>query len=658
MKNKYLSPLLMLFWLELILIGFYVVQKPDFMQIRGGLANLFGILLLPLWMTILSAALGSALLPACSAAERLILGAAAGLTLFGLAGFGLAISGLAKPPLLAAALLLLTALFFFNGRLAQLRADFNSLAAELTESAQSAPGWILLALAAAFSLAFVMSLAPPADDFDALLYHLAVPALWLRHGKLIPSPDVTYWYPHVVEGSFVFPLAFGFDTSAHLIHFLWLTLTMLLLWQWIRRAWNDSIAWNALALLLTMPSLLWLAAWAYTDYPLTFGGIAALYSIWRWSETKDARWVACGGVMTGLALGAKYSSVVVPLAALALIFVWEKENRARIKNGLIFSAVSLLVASPWFLRNWLWTGNPVFPAVFGGRFWDSFLARHFPASTPGIGFDPLQLLLLPLTATLGFRDMNFFDGRFGPFFLILLPLALWAHWKFRPAAQEQRRALLALSLFGLAGIALWVLGVVKSERFFQARYLFPALIPLTAPLAAALNRLTQLDAPRLKVSFVFRFMLALTVFINLLNFGLQTLARNPLAVPLGIVSREEYLQRAQPNYAAALRLTKRLSPDNSLYLLFEPRSYGMNVATQPDILNLNFLHDLWLYKTPQAVAAAWRARGYNYALLSRPGARFILADHPQEAALLEQTLSLLVRAAASPDGNFVLYRIR
>jgi 4-amino-4-deoxy-L-arabinose transferase-like glycosyltransferase len=658
--KKIIPALVVTLWMGTIMAVFFVVQRPDFLQVLAGIKNLFLIVLIPCLMATLAACMGVLLLPDANPLERLILGAAIGMGIFGLMGFGLAVFGLAKPFILWTMLLALTGYFAYAGKLSRVGEDARRVAEEIHASAKSVAPWIPISVCAAFGLAFLMSLVPPADDFDALFYHLTVPAWWLRDGGLTRVALPHYWYPQMVEGSFVWALALGVDTAAHLIHLFWFLLSALLLWHWARQLWGGAIAWDALLILLTMPSLLWLASWAYTDYALTFTGIGTLYSLWKWKNSGDTRWLLIGGVMAGMALSVKYTGFVIPLTGAVLVISWEREILPRFKNTFYFSGIALLVASPWYIRNWVWMENPIYPFVFGGPFWDTFLAQAYAAAGTGIGFDLGQLLILPLTATLGTRDMNFFDGRIGPFLLILFPLAVYAAWKIQREEKEARRALLAIGLFALIGAAAWTSGVISSAHLFQTRLLFPALLPMSIPLALGLNAVYKLDTPRFKISYIVRSMLALTVLINLLNFGLQTLVRNPLAAAIGTISRQQYLENRQPGYAGALILMKKAPDDARVYFLFEPRSYGMKARVQPDAINANFAHDLWLYGTSEKIVAAWRQQGYTHVLLSKTGADFMFHNEPTLApnaeSALEQTEKLLTRIGES-RGGYVLYEI-
>jgi hypothetical protein len=654
--KKLSLPILFAVWLVAILAAFFVVQRPDFLKVLTGLENLILSIVIPLSMALLAAWLGRFPFQNETSTERLLLGTALGMIIIGLSGFLLAISGLQTPGIFLILLLAPTTILLLLGKANLVWNDIKSTAKEITTSTHKIPSWMLLCTGIALFFTFLLCLAPPAEDFDALFYHLAVPSRWIHEGGLTHVAIPHYWYPQIIEGSFVWPIALGYDTGTHLIHLLWFLLTVLLLWDWVRH-WGNHIAWDAIMVLLTMPSLLWLASWAYTDYALTFAGLATLFALWKWQNTTSTKWLVVSGIMAGMAISVKYTGFFVPLTGAILAFGWKQGWRKRFKSAALFSAVAILIASPWYIRNWIWMKNPFYPFAFGGMYWDSFLAKSYSSTGSGIGIDLLKILALPLTATLGTHDANFYDGRMGPFFLILSPLVLWVFWKSRREQNEKKQALLGIGVLSFLGILFWMIGVILSAHLFQTRLLFPVLIPLAIPTAIGLDALHRLDTPHLKISFVARFMLMLVVVVNLLNFGLQIVVRNPLAVAIGITSRQAYMEKRQPGYASELSLL-RIVPDNTkVYLLFEPRSYGMNIDVQPDAINANFLHDLWLYKTPENIVAEWHRQGYKFILLSRPGADMVLGNETWYPDLFEQTMKLLIQIAESDDGNYVLYKI-
>ncbi len=652
--RKYASSFLLLLWMTLILAAFFVVQKPDLLQIPSGISYFTLTLLIPAWMTILASAIGGGVLHEATPMERLIIGTAIGWMLFGLTGFGLALTGWAQPPLLIALIFLLTVILAWFGRIQIAWSDLRFAAREFKQSASATSPWISMGAGFALLITGILSLAPPVEDFDALFYHLTVPSIWLNQGadtSYVPIPH--YWYPQIVEGMYVWPLSLGTDTATHLVHLMWLVLSALLIWYWTKQINGANTAWNAIALLLTMPSLPWLASWAYTDYTLSFAGLASIYALWRWKFSQAKRWLLIGGGMAGLAISTKYTGFIVPVAGVLLLLIWER----RIQSAFQYGIICTLVAAPWYLRNWIGTGNPVYPFVFGGLGWDNFLAQTYAGSGSGLGWDLVAILMLPITATLGIKDANYFDGRIGPFFLILLPMVLFVFWEAKRYSEEKWRAVQAIGIFSLLGASFWTLGVITSAHLFQTRLLFPVLLPLTIPLSLGIDALSRTDIPQFKASFIFRSALALVVIVNLIGLGLQVTNRNPLAAILGMTPRDVYIAKRQPNYADALSLTSQAPSDAVIYLLFEPRKYGMTGNIQPDAINANFEHDVWLYHTPLEIINAWKQKGYTHVLLSNAGADFILATQPDEREILEQIENLLIPVKISENGNVILYLI-
>jgi hypothetical protein len=579
----------------------------------------------------------------------------AGLGLLGLAGFGLAAAGLAQVVIFGGVLFLLSATFIFNGKIKNIFNDFQKLTAEL--KFVPAP-WTRFAAFTALTLGFLLALTPPIEDFDALFYHLTVPMWWMRDGGVSSIAIPHYWFPQIGEGMFLWVLAFGLDSSAHLIHLTWLVLSVLLLWHWADQLWGKREAWNSILLLLTMPSLLWLAGWAYTDYILTFSGIAAIYSMWKWQSEKNLRWLILAAIFSGFAIGVKYTGFIIPLTGGILALYWTNDKiLGRLKNGSIFSLVTLTVASPWYVRNWAWMGNPFYPFAFGGLYWDDFLAKAYSGVGTGIGLDLTKLFMLPLTATLGTEDANFFDGRIGPFYLILLPFTLYAVWSEYKNNSKARTALFGLGFYTFIGFGFWVFGVINTAHLLQTRLLFPALIPTALFAVIGIRFIEKLDTPQFKAGFIFNTLFALAIGMNLFNLSLHVVTRNPVGVALGMVTRQEYYASRQPAYAEALTLMEEAPWNSKTLLLFEPRSYGMNGFVQPDAINANFEHAEHLYESPEKILAAWKSAGYTHILISKRGAELTVAQKPELNKKLILLTGQLILSRHSLTGEYTLYQI-
>jgi 4-amino-4-deoxy-L-arabinose transferase-like glycosyltransferase len=672
MKTKIASSVLFFFWSGLILSAFFIAQKPVAIQALAGIGSFVWTLLMVILVILNAAALGHQILGRLvnDQLERFLLGTGLGLGIFGLAGFGLAIIGWARLPVLLVILLGMLIWQLFRGAIPAVLDAVRALAVTLRDSCQGVPFWMPFAAAITAILTFILALAPPADAFDALIYHLAVPELWLRDGGLRLFDMPPYWFPSLVEGLNVWPLVLGNDLGAQLYHFTFGLLAILLLWLWVRSLWGDQTGWWVIILSLTMPSLKWLAAWAYTDLALVFFALGMLYSLWKWLDADDPRWLMVTAAMSGLAMGVKYTSFLVPVVAGCFILfkvfsknISRQDRQKNLLDVIRFSAVALLIASPWYLRNWVWMHNPFYPFVFGGPFWDSFRANWYTASGSGIGWNLKELALLPLNMTIDYGEaFNNFNGQIGPFFLILFPPVFWILWKSRlDQSVSKRKALMVVCLFSVSNVAFWTYGVINSAGLWQMRLLFPGLVPLLMPMAIAVQEIKRLNTPSLRISFIFSALVGLFIFSTLLDFGLLILVRNPFMPALGLQTRQEYLSKTLPEYAVALDWLEKTPVNARIYFLCEQRFYGIQRNVQPDVNNDNLAHDFYLYGNAEGVISAWQAKGYTYALLSRRQLNVLRDSNPTltPGAWLEESRleKMLPVVSVSPGGEFVLYAI-
>jgi hypothetical protein len=180
-------------------------------------------------------------------------------------------------------------------------------------------------------------------------------------------------------------------------------------------------------------------------------------------------------------------------------------------------------------------------------------------------------------------------------------------------------------------------------------------------MATGIVELESIDTPKLRISFIFSVISCLTIFIFLLDFGLLVMVRNPIAAAIGSESKMAYTARVQPQYAQALALVNQTPFDAYVYLLNEPRSYGMNRRVQPDLINDNLPHDFYLYATNAEMINIWRAKGYTHVLAAKG---LLEVDNPQVNAVvpeyqmrLEELMDSLIELERSTDGDYILFAI-
>jgi len=281
---------------------------------------------------------------------------ALGLGALMLLSFFLASRGWATPTIIRALLLALGAIGSFEAALRFPRPLRNFLP-------RSPASWAAGLAAAVAGLVVVMTLCQPTFGYDAITYHLALPRSYLQSGDTAPRPFILYsYFPENLEMLYLLGLAAGGVVSAQLVNALvWVTIV------WLGRDLGRSLlgaeagAFAALALALT-PTLSQGAMVMVSDGGVALFGLLGLWFLVRLAERPTpADWWLWGAAL-GLAAGTKYTAYLfVILPQVAALLLYRRSWRGLGSAGL----VALAVALPWWLRNFLSAGNPLFPALAG-----------------------------------------------------------------------------------------------------------------------------------------------------------------------------------------------------------------------------------------------------------------------------------------------------
>jgi hypothetical protein len=199
-------------------------------------------------------------------------------------------------------------------------------------------------------------------------------------------------------------------------------------------------AWAVPALLFATSPRIDVMASSFSDADLAqaaalFGALA--FAVPRETEetARDVRvdaWYA--GLLSGLALGIKVSAAPLALVILAMLVLRGRavaRGRDAIKIGLAVAASWLATGGYWYVRNLIYTGNPVYPAAFLGR--------------PGTTFPQTTLLEYArhygLRRTVADALIVYADWPRSHALLAvvgLLGLAGWLAWRRRSATRAQR----------------------------------------------------------------------------------------------------------------------------------------------------------------------------------------------------------------------------
>jgi hypothetical protein len=315
---------------------------------------------------------------------------------------------------------------------------------------------------------------------DAVAYHYLGPKVWLREGVIRPVLDECLTsFPATVEVQFAALTVVGGQSAPELFAVIPLVLILLLAAVTARRIGLDpACAWWAAALISAMP----------TVYRGLYGGmIDVIYAAFVILAARIAldselpRDYVLVGLFCGFAMGTKYTGLIAVALLVVCLFVFASNSFGRLswrncRHLAIVCLVAALFSSPWYIRNWLVLGSPIYPPtpLLAGI----FHVNYFPPEAVqkvknavlregfGMGKDLLSLLLLPFRIT--FHPANFENGAGG---IGLVPLA-FVPFCF-PALRWERFSK-ALVVFAILTTVAWFY-TEQESRFLIHIYVLAAI---------------------------------------------------------------------------------------------------------------------------------------------------------------------------------------
>ncbi len=328
--------------------------------------------------------------------------------------------------------------------------------------------------------------------WDADVYHLTLPKLYIaNHGFRPVAFNVYSNWPLNVELLYALGMLAKDYLLATLVHFGFGVLTLYAIYVGCREFHRPVAGWLAMAFFLCNAVVGWEFTIAYVDLACAFFLLAGLLFMLRAIERDEGRRASLllAGLCAGLLAGVKFSGIV-GAALLAIPYLaWSARHGVRRfwgefgALGAWFALPALVLWSPWVVKAASYTGNPVYPFLygwFGGPDWSAALGEQLAAwqRSIGMGRTLRDYLLLPVRVILrGGPGYAHFDGRLNAFWIILVPLAV----VFGVRDRFARRCL------GVAGLCFLFWSLTSQ----QMRFLIPVLPLLGIAAATAFVRVTE-----------------------------------------------------------------------------------------------------------------------------------------------------------------------
>lgn len=448
-------------------------------------------------------------------------------------------------------------------------------------------GWPIIAFCALMYLAPALA---PLYGADSVRHHFAVAKIVALRGGIEFLPVLYFNAPQNMEMLFSLGLLLHKDTVGLLINYSMGLLAMTAVFVLARDSHRPS-APLAAAVFYAMPIVIFNSAAIANDFGPLLYTLPSFHAFLQWQretekrhEARATRWLVLSGIYAGLSAATKYTGAYTPLVLGVLVTAcrrpgvqtrhWPSVGGSPARRSffyhrtVVFVLAAIVAGCPWYLRNLIVTGNPVWPLLYpylGGRDWNMDAHRAVMEKviysvfgpTPGGSLPRLFLVLIE-------PDPAFPRGGAGPFFLAFVPLIFMLG-----------RAMIVHHLWILLFVASFFVVWVAGSQY--GRFFLPAVALLSVVVASVADALAQgrkLQRRACAVALV-------------LGFGIQlplaaVFASNFTGVIFGVESRDHFLRRATSLYEDVVWMNRNLPADavvfdttgSSLYYLERKYVWG------------------------------------------------------------------------------------
>ncbi len=493
----------------------------------------------------------------------------------------------------------------------------------------------------------------PEIFYDSLVYHLAMPQLYILYHRIIPTPHMVYTgNPFGAEMLYGLGLMLQGASLAKLFNWGAALLIAGLIYKKTRARFSRSSALFAALLFYSIP-LVCFQNWAstveifWTLYTLL--AVLVLLEACNAASGSGQRYklLALSGCFVGLAMSVKYPAIL-GLAALSLPLIFSGQRRENAADYKILTlellalwGTAALIVIPWIFKNWAFYHNPFYP-VFPQFF------PHAPKARVAGVVNGDHVRWNSLSAVFSFKTWGDFGDIWslnnkiynftGPATLILLPLAFIPKWK-----DDTRRIFLIMLGFFIT----WFL----YSR--MARFLMPVW-----PLFCILAALAIMEGGSVAVKFagliagLYGMLLCVSVVCaTALQMGLWQ-------VSLGLVSKAAWLNQNHPGYrtpyyAGAQFINEHLPLDAKVLVVGDERGfYYKRKFVTASVFNENPLLEAVENSTRQKdVYSQLKDEGISYLLVNKACSNYesLMKSLPASAIADVARHTTMVYEYKSPD---------
>jgi len=381
-------------------------------------------------------------------------------------------------------------------------------------------------------------------------------------------------------------------------------MTAWLIFSYLKKRIDTSYALFGVLLFLSLPVIIKLSITVYVDLGLIYFSTASIIYLLKWIEKNfDIKCLIYSAIFCGLALGTKYNGLVllflltlfVPFLYLRSIQNKTASQGKAICYSAVFMIVSLIVFSPWMIRNYIWTSNPIYPLYDNLINYDKEVSKKNIAlhstditrstsitnsrkSKEKLGPFAIRKLVygekwwetatIPVRVFFQGKDNNpkLFDGRLNPYLFFLTFFAFIRLKKDDHELNTEKKILIIFS------VLFFLFAFFQTDM--RIRYISPIISPLVIlsvfglhEIITVINERYSETLRKILTGFVLSFV-AFLVSLNAVYIIKQFNKIDPMSYISGRVRRDEYIEKYRPEYAAINYANHNIPTDAKILCLF------------------------------------------------------------------------------------------
>lgn len=632
-KNPNITVIIAFSWFFLIIIGYFVTHKPvNPSQTITFISHIWKIFV-SLWLIYLAGGLGRKLFVFENQPVWIRCYLQVGIGIGILSILVLIIGSTWKiNPLIIIGLILILSLITFRSSISWLKNLFHNEANPNQQTNRSTK-IIFILLGLIFLSQLLVSLAP-ATRYDALNYHLTLPKTYLLQEKISDIPWlVMSGMPQGSEMVYTVLMGLGGESSALVFNELIGAMVLLGLAGYLRNKMDQESAWVGVASLFGGFTFASALSWGYVDLMAAFFGLGVVVLLDDYRRSGDKKAIFLAGVFSGLAFGCKYPAGVIFLAGLLslIIYFLKNKNKDWFKLIGLFCLGAGLLALPWLIKNFAFTGNPIYPFFFESGSMNLIRLNVYQGMEPYGNL--LDLFFLPIRATvMGVDGAHGYSVSMGP---LLLGLGVIAFLGWEEKDPEHKLSIVNAGLITFFGLLVWAIGNQFSGYLIQTRFYF-VLFPAFAILAGfGYFQIKQYQIGQVRIRVLVNIFVIMVLAFNSIQLISEVVEKDILPNVFGYQSNQEYLEKNLGWYARAIDDIDMLNQGEKVLFLYEPRGFGCIPICDPDEILDQWKVTIHEINSNEEIITSWKNNGFTHILVYTKGMEFLREEQDPHHPLIE-----------------------